>query len=362
MSVGDRNCGMDATLPERTQLEAWAKGHGLEFFGIVELGREEAFSRYEAWLEDEYHAGMEYMKRNRDKRENPDRLLPGGRSALIFGQPYNIGDTWSPERPAEGRVAMYARFPDYHRQLKRRLEFIISELKAVSPDLRFRPAVDTLPLLERALAARTEFGFIGKNTLYIHPQKGSLFLLGEILTDGEWEPDEKEPVVTTRRSKRTGGCGSCRKCQVACPTGALDEAYRLDARKCLSYWTIEHRGLIPEEFWSGVGQYMFGCDICQLVCPYNEEIPRVPPELVRLKDELDLFEVATMDHEAYVRLFVGTPMTRAKREGLQRNALIAMFALGDGRLGEAISLLATSRNAVIRGTLQQIRDQRKTPV
>lgn len=341
--------------PRREEWERLAHGQGLDFLGLVDLGEEPEFDRFERWLADDYQAGMEYLKRNRDKRSHPDRLLPGGRRAAVFGQPYNLGDEWPPPSGPEARVAMYARFPDYHKHLKRRLEGMVEVLREQYPGITCRVAVDTLPILERALAARTEFGFIGKNTLYIHPRKGSFFLLGEILTDANWAPDAKAPVVVTRRSTELGGCGSCRRCQDACPTGALDEAYRLDARKCLSYWTIEHRGLIPEEFWPGVAEYVFGCDICQLVCPYNAEIPRVPAELVRLKDRLDLFAVATMDHEGYVAMFGGTPMTRAKREGLRRNALIAMHQLGDPRLREAMELLATSKNAVIRGTLRQIR-------
>lgn len=347
---------------DRETLESWAGEQGLVYFGAVVLGEEPDFERYERWLGDAKHAGMTYMERNLDKRRHPDRLLPGGKTALIFGQPYNLGDRWDAagEQQPEARVAMYARLPDYHKHLKRRLETISARLRETCDEAaRTRVAVDTLPLLERALAARTEIGFIGKNTLFIHPQKGSFYLLGEILTDLEVEPDRKKPVVTTRRSRELGGCGSCRKCQVACPTGALDEAYRLDARKCLSYWTIEHRGLIPEEFWPGVAHYVFGCDICQLVCPYNASIPRIPESWARIRESLDLFQVATMDHEAYTGRFGGTPMTRAKREGLQRNALIAMHEREDPRLDEAVSLLETARSAVVRGTLQQIQKRRK---
>ena len=129
-------------------------------------------------------------------------------------------------------------------------------------------AVDSVPIFERAIAAKTEFGFIGKNTCYIHPKKGSFFLLGEIILDEVIKQDSKLAVETTKRTD-LGGCGSCKRCQVHCPTGALDKEYELDANLCLSYWSIESRGIIPEKFWPWFSKFYFGCDICQLVCPYN---------------------------------------------------------------------------------------------
>ncbi len=322
-------------------------------FGVVELGREPDFERYTEWLDASMHAGMEYMAHNQDKREHPTRLLPGATRALIFGMPYYLGDT-PDDREAGPLIAQYARLPDYHKHLKRKLKAIQHALEDRNPEIACRVAVDTLPLLERALAARGTLGFIGKNTLFIHPTLGSFYLLGEILSNLDIPPDTKETVTPSRRSKTLGGCGSCKLCQEACPTGALDTAYRLDARKCLSYWTIEHRGPIPKSFWHGVGKYIFGCDICQLVCPYNEAIPAVSTEQVRLGKTVDLYQVATMDQETYVTLFGGTPMTRAKKVGLQRNALIAMFVHNDSRLAQALEQLQGTEDPGIRETIQEI--------
>src|SRR5690606_6307703 len=137
-----------------------------------------------------------------------------------------------------------------------------------APGARTRVMVDTAPVLERALAAKTARGFIGKNTCYIHPLLGSFLMLGVVLTDIPLPSDERVPVDPARHLP-SGGCGACRECQVHCPTGALDADYRIDAKKCLAYWTIEHRGVIPERFWPWIGTYYFGCDICQITCPYN---------------------------------------------------------------------------------------------
>lgn len=209
-------------------------------------------------------------------------------------------------------------------------------------------------MLERALAARTSAGFIGKNTCYIHPEAGSFILLGEILlTRDLTETDEPSTVDPQVRSDQ-GGCGSCRRCQIYCPTGALDEAYRLDARKCLAYWTIEHRGTIPFEFWPWLKTYFFGCDLCQLACPYNRAIA-ISQEPVRVElNQIDFFDVATMSQARYEQLFGGSPLTRAKRSGLRRNALIAMTVTSDLRLPEALQMLTEDDEPVLHETSTQI--------
>ena len=175
----------------------------------------------------------------------------------------------------------------------------------------------------------------------------------------ELDYDEKKSVDPEERTK-DGGCGSCRRCAVFCPTGALDKAYSLDSKKCLSYYTIEHRGTVPFEFWPHFKKYFFGCDICQLVCPYNRGVSLTEKIYQKLPPSVDLFEVATMDQKFYEDLFGGTPLTRAKKEGLQRNALIAMTVTGDSRLEEALEVLKGEVvKPVLLDTLLQIRDYRK---
>lgn len=346
-----------------------ADKHGLLFFGVAGLNVEQDFTWYEQWLDEGRHAGMDYLTRNLALRARPELLLAGAQTAWVFGLPYYLGDKWRRgERNSSPRFAMYARIKDYHKVLHTSLNTLFSELlhTIYSQDEtlpQYRVTVDSAPLLERALAANTATGFIGKNTCVIHPKRGSFFLLGEVLTS--WNPIseaglEPAPQPITRHRERTseGGCGSCKRCQVHCPTGALDRDYQIDARKCLSWWTIENRGLIPKEFWPWIARYVFGCDICQLVCPWNRgiEVSATAETYLRLTPHMDMYDVATMDQARYEQLFGGTPATRAKRDGLIRNALIAMHVQKDLRLNSAFASLAKEPSEVIQGTILAIRD------
>ncbi len=297
---------------------------------------------------------MGFLEKNLPLRENPTGLLEGAKQALIFGLNYYQGDRLSEALQGTARIAQYARLKDYHKSLRRRGEAIVAELKGRFPDLNSRVLVDSAPLLERALANRTSKGFIGKNTCYIHPEKGSMFLLSEILLDQEIMAADVKPPLDPAFRTEAGGCGSCKRCQVYCPTGALDEAFRLDARKCLSYWTIEHRGTIPEEFWPWVKTYLFGCDLCQLACPYNRSQVVSKEEVILKAAQVDPFAIACMSQAYYVAFFGGTPATRAKRSGLRRNALIALCEMQDPRLEEAIASVGAEDERVLHETIEQI--------
>lgn len=335
-----------------------AEKEGLHFFGIAGLDVSQDYQWYRDWLQDNRHGSMEWMTNHLDIRENPEKLLPGAKTAFIFGFPYYLGDKWLLGHKNESpQIGQYARLRDYHKFLRAKLERVQSDLKNQSDGNHvWRITVDSAPLLERALAANSGGGFIGKNTCVIHPQKGSFFLLGEILSSLEFNLPPR-PQVTTRHQKRSsdGGCGSCRRCQVHCPTGALDQDYRIDARKCLSYWTIEHRGEIPLDFWPWIGRYMFGCDICQLVCPYNRniDISDEAKSLEKIAANIPLFDIVTMNQDYYEQVFGGTPMTRAKHTGLRRNALIAGVVTGDQRVTGLLSLLEADGDRVIRETARQ---------
>lgn len=338
----------------RQELEQIFENSGLSFLGVVRLGREPEFERFEAWLEGNHHATMAFLEKNRHLRADPRQLLEGSRQALIFALPYYQGDLLHDARRGAYRVAQYARMTDYHKSMRRRAEAILEHLKISQPSLEGRVTIDSAPLLERSLAARTSSGFIGKNTCYIHPQAGSFLLLGEVLLNADLlEADIPAQVQPSLRTEK-GGCGSCRRCQVYCPTGALDKAYQLDARKCLAYWTIEHRGTVPFEFWPWFKLYLFGCDICQLACPYNRSISRTPEQLKTHLENLDLYDVATMSQARYEDLFGGTPLTRAKRAGLRRNALIAMAVAKDLRLQEALDFITSDDPAVLHETAAQV--------
>jgi epoxyqueuosine reductase len=339
----------------RSELEKIVAAAGLELLGVVPLGVEEGFSFFSSWLEAGNHAEMAYLANNVHCRRDPRELLPGARSAIILGLPYYQGDKFRRSKEDENpAVAQYARLKDYHRYFRKQAEQIVASLQKLSHEAHaYRIVVDSAPLLERALAAKTHTGFIGKNTMYIHPTKGSFFLLGEILSNMPLSLDTPAAVDPQQRSSQ-GGCGTCTRCQVFCPTGALDQAYSLDARKCLSYYTIEHRGTIPVEYWRWLPYSLFGCDICQLVCPYNRGAQTANAALVKIKKLPPLEEIVLMDQRYYAETFGGTPMTRAKKQGLQRNALIVMIVENHPRLAEVLASAEVRDNPLLAATAAQI--------
>ena len=336
-----------------------AEEEELHFFGVAELSLDTDAARYRRWIEEDRHGSMTWMTRNMEVRAHPDRLLPGAKSAFVFGFFYHFGDQWQPKNMEnKPLIAQYERLRDYHSFLKNKVLSIKESLQEFcGTSTMWRVTVDSAPVLERALAFKTGAGFIGKNTCFIHPKKGSFFLLAELLST--WHPhDTPAKAIAASHLPRTatGGCGSCKRCQVHCPTGALNEDYRIDARKCISYWTIEHRGLIPLEFWKWVGHYLFGCDICQLVCPYNRNIGSIDnsSELIRFQKTPDLISMATMSQDYYEKIFGGTPMTRAKISGLRRNAIIAAVVNADQRILEFLDILKKDSDPLVRGTAEQV--------
>jgi epoxyqueuosine reductase len=334
------------------KLRSACESRGLIFLGITGLHYPEAYRQFKEWIREQRHAGLSYLEKHSDWREHPEKLLEGAQSALIVAVPYATAlETEGP------RVAQYARYSDYHKWLKKQAEAVARE---VLEGFDFRVLVDSAPVLERALAAQTAKGFIGKNTLFIHPEVGSFLLLGEILTTMECAVDVPSTIDLSRKTK-AGGCGPCRLCQQSCPTGALDRAYSIDAQKCLSYWTIEHRGTIPEQFWPWLKEYYFGCDLCQLACPYNKNAKTAPPSWEK-RVYPSLAIVAQLDQSQYETYFGGTPLNRAKREGLRRNALIAMAVLRHPELESAIQSVQENDPPVLHDTVHQIRAFLERPV
>ncbi|MBI1860772.1 MAG: tRNA epoxyqueuosine(34) reductase QueG [Deltaproteobacteria bacterium] len=329
----------------RELIEEKALGEGLLFLGNVSPDYPLAGHRYGAWIDEGLHAGMDFLARNRQVRGHPVELLPGVRSVSLFAMPYG-----APQANLGPQAAQYARHPDYHKVLKKKLERIAGAL-SWNP---YRVFVDSAPLLERALAEKTTKGFIGKNTCYIHPRFGSLLLLGEIFSTIDGTFDVPSSITLGKRDE-AGGCGSCTACQVSCPTGALDTDYRIDSAKCLAYWTIENRGTIPVKYWPYLAQYWFGCDICQNVCPFNTHavaLPEVPYFPVR--EVPDLLTVATMGEADYQKYFGGTPFTRAKRAGLRRNALIALVVTKHPELDSVLATVQSDPLYPLSETVAQI--------
>jgi epoxyqueuosine reductase len=345
----------------RAGIERIVRQEKLECFGIVRLGEDPDFPRFQEWMDQNLFAGMSFLKNHQALRKDPRGLGDNLKTAIIVGLNYYQGDrSQSVLKMQSPVIAQYARLKDYHRVIKKKGERILSALSELfEKPVSGRVTSDSAPILERSHAARSGAGFIGKNTCFIHPKTGSFFLLGEILIDADVAP-VANPVVDPSQRSEAGGCGTCKRCQVICPTGALDEAWKLDANKCLSYWSIEHRGLIPSEYWKWFKIYLFGCDICQLVCPYNRGSEFTPhTEIIKVDAVADLYRIAVMDQKEYELMFGGTPLTRAKKEGLVRNALIAMSVTDHPRLGEAIAKISSNPtiDATIAGTIDQIKSQ-----
>jgi epoxyqueuosine reductase len=273
------------------------------------LAHADAFDR---WLEAGYAGGMDYLAEGRAARLDPARLLPGWRSVVAVALNYAPRD----DDEAWRGVARYARGRDYHRVIRPRLHALKDVLRAAGgAEVRSRASVDTSAVLERELAARAGLGFIGKNTNLIAPGLGSYFFIGIVLTTAELAPDD---VIGDR-------CGTCTACLNACPTQAFDGPYTLDARRCISYLTIEHRGEIPSGLRARIGDWLFGCDVCQDVCPWNRHAPPArDPALAPGRPPGPLETLVAMTDAEFRERFRGSALKRARRDGLSRNATIVI--------------------------------------
>jgi epoxyqueuosine reductase len=330
------------------EVKALAADLGFPFaaFTAIHPAAEDA-AFLERWVAEGKAAGMGWLSREPARRGNPANLLAGARTLISLGVPY-AGETLPP-RPAEpvGRVARYAWGLDYHGTIQDRLEKFRGELvRRYGPDVAARPAVDIEPLLERAFARRAGLGFVGKNTNLIRPGAGSFLFLADLLVNLELPPDPPVPQ----------GCGECRRCAEACPTGALNTDYSLDARLCIAYHTIENRGPIDRRLRARIGEWLFGCDLCQDACPYNARAldaqwpefrpDRGPGAWISLREVLSL-----RTSEAFKKKFAGTSLLRAKRAGLVRNACLVAANGGWARelMPELTDVLNRDADPVARG-------------
>lgn len=326
-----------------TDLKAEAHRLGFELVGIAPAVTPVGFSALKGWLERGFAGEMGYLERRLDAYAHPDKVLPGVRSVIMLGLNYRTSDPVEPAA-AEGRVSRYAwGTTDYHTILRQRLKQFSQFLKARAPGSQARGIVDTAPLLERDFARLAGLGWFGKNTLLINKRQGSWLFLSALLTDLELEYDSPH---------ETAHCGTCTRCLDACPTDAFDGPYVLDARKCISYLTIELRGPIPRELRSGMGDWLFGCDICQDVCPWNRKAPVTTDPTFQPRADLrpaDAVRLLRMTTEEFDREFAETPMARPGRAGLLRNAAIVLG--NSGEVGVVPDLIAALRDSepLVRG-------------
>jgi epoxyqueuosine reductase len=297
-----------------------AKSLGFACAGISSLEPSAHEQALHEWLDAGMHGEMQYLNDHREMRAQPERILDGAQCALVVGDLYaSRDDNTDPEMDdGHGRIARYARGKDYHKIIKKRLVKLLLQLQREHPDAQFKAFVDTAPVPERELAKRAGIGWVGKHTLIIHPRLGSYMFLGGILmTLDASNPPEIEPV--------SDHCGSCTRCIDACPTDAITP-YRVDARRCISYLTIEHRSPIEPKLASKMGDWIYGCDICQEVCPHNSPKPtdilseRTNPAYKAQRSSFDLLEVLGWTQDDRQEAFMASAMKRAKLGMMQRNA------------------------------------------
>lgn len=301
-------------------LNAIIRRHGFEHFNWTSQLQPLSFSHYTQWLEKDYHGQMTYLERHRSIKQNPQQLLPQIHSFLVLAIPYLPFPDQSQSPPLQSlKVAAYAQGRDYHLWLEEKLSLLINDFKIEFPSAEFLFATDSKPVLERDLAVRAGLGWIGKNTCLIHQKKGSFFFIAEVLTSLKIE---NSPTLVTDH------CGKCTRCLEACPTQALREPRVLDATRCISYWTIEAKSVPPIELRQHFNQWFFGCDICQVVCPWNEKFvlnntPMVlhkAPQREQVVAELRFIFTATP--EQIQSQFAESPLLRPGALRLKRNALI----------------------------------------
>jgi epoxyqueuosine reductase len=299
-------------------------------------------AQFQNWLQAGLHGQMDYLARNAHKRIDPALVLADAKTIITLAASYA---TPQPERATNaqskaGEIARYARYGDYHEVLARRLKDLSAFVNSLGGGARSLWYVDTGPFLERDLAERAGLGFIGKHTNLISRKLGNWIFLAEIITTLELEADASEK----------NRCGSCRRCLEACPTDAFTAPFQLDARRCISYLTIELKGAIPEELRPLIGNRIYGCDDCLAVCPWNRFArqgammrPHYRPDLAAP----DLIELLSLDQAAFERRFAGTPIRRAKRRGLLRNVCVALGNTGDAAALPALERAATDAEPLV---------------
>lgn len=341
-----------------------ARELGFDLFGVAPAVTPQGFHRLVEWIEAGYAAEMHYFRDRLPAYANPQLVLAGVRSLIVLSYPYAAtpsppaepNPTAGPVRPL-GKVARYARdATDYHDRIHPLLEQLKQTIRTACPDAQSRGVVDTAPLLEREFAQAAGLGWAGKNSLLLNKRRGSYFFLACLLTTLDLPPSAPHA---------TAHCGSCTRCLDACPTDAFPAPGVVDSRRCISYLTIEHRGPIPLALRPGVGDWLFGCDVCQEVCPWNRHASRQPHSGTRDGSESapghaagpssasyqppDLIEILTLDEASFRARFRATPLWRPRRRGILRNAAICLGNLRDQAAAPILIRCLEDTEPLIRG-------------
>jgi epoxyqueuosine reductase len=372
----------NAALEARLKAEAERLGFSLS--GVAPATDADTFPHFRDWLARGYAGEMDYLHKLADERRHPSSILEGVRSVVMLGMEYSgrtpsasdarpsvltrsvsegrdqdpsvptrravvppladasgYKDPLALARGSPGRVASYAQGPDYHRYVWDRINALAAWLEAEVPGCKTEAVADTAPLLERDFARRAGLGWVGKNTMLINPRRGSYFFLAAVLTDVELKPDE--PFAGSH-------CGTCTACLQACPTQAFPEPGLLDARRCISYLTIELRSPVPVELREPMGNWLYGCDVCQDVCPWNQKDSPGPIGFPRnpAMERLDPVELLGLDADAFRERFKKTSLWRNRRAGLLRNAAIVLGNVGDARALPALERALNDPEELVR--------------
>ncbi len=339
-----------------TTLKKRAHELGFQLSGITDAAAPLHLGEFKHWLASGFAGQMHYLPNRSKAYEHPDSILSGVQSILMLGMPYPGNDQANAPAPGSGRVARYAcGSDDYHDIIHDRLGQLRETLLAAVPGALARGVVDTAPLLERDFAQRAGLGWIAKNTMLIHRELGSWFFLAALLTDQPLVTDE--PFIADH-------CGSCRACLDACPTDAFPEPYVLDASRCISYLTIELRSPVPRPLRGPSGDWVFGCDICQDVCPWNNPLEILSEDAFQPQVQftpLDLVKLFDLDDEAFRDRFRKTPIWRTRRSGMLRNAAIVLgnqqYQAATGALGRGLS----DEEPLVRGACAWALGELQTP-
>lgn len=323
------------TLEQFIKSQAYALGFDL--VGITTLGEVATHSHFKEWVSAGHAGEMAYLERGSEKRQDTRTPFANVKSAVVVGLDYGGG------APA-GPIARYARSDDYHDVMLAKLNELHKNIEQHQDcSITAKPYVDTGPILERDLARKAGLGWFGKNTMLVNPKMGSFFFIGALLIDRDIAPDR--PFESDR-------CGTCTRCIQACPTGALESERVLDATRCISYLTIELRGPIPENLRAPMGEMIYGCDICQDVCPWNISFARdAAPGLLNPRADLDvpdLDDLLSLDDEGFRSKFKKSPIKRTKRRGLARNVAIAMANSGNTKHIPTLESAAQDSDSLVR--------------
>jgi len=327
-------------------IKRWARELGFADTGISGVALEQDEQHLLRWLDDGHHGEMDYMTRHGTRRSRPAELEPGTQRVISVRMDYvppGTRDAWKVLGDSEcGYVARYALGRDYHKLMRNRLQKLAGRIHAVVGDFGYRAYVDSAPVLEKALARNAGLGWIGKHTVLINRRAGSYFFLGELYTDLPLPVDEPA----------SAHCGSCRRCIDICPTRAIVAPYRLDARRCIAYLTIELRGAIPEDMRAPLGNRIFGCDDCQLVCPWNKFAQETREPDFAPRHQLDgarLVELFAWSEDEFLRRTEGMAIRRTGHEGWLRNIAVALGnAPASPEVIEALNARADDASALVR--------------